>query len=72
MTPDDYRQFLRSHGLTQLEFARLLGNSARSGQYWASESVPPYVATVVELIKRRPETLDRLREIARERDAVDS
>lgn len=61
MSPERYRQFLRTQGLTQAEFAGLLGHSPRTGQYWATESVPPSVETWVLYIEARPEALDVLR-----------
>lgn len=65
MTPETYRQFLRKHGLTQGEFAGLLGHSARAGQYWATTSVPESVATWVRYIEGgRPEALEALRQMA--------
>lgn len=70
MSPERYRQFLRTFGLTQAEFAGLLGHSARTGQYWAKFSVPPSVETWVRYIEGgRPEALEALRAIAAERDA---
>lgn len=68
MTPDQYREALKRHGLTQIEFATLLGAKPRTGQYWAQVAVPPPVATIIELIDRRPELLPVIEQIAQERE----
>ncbi len=67
MTPTEYKQFLRRHGLAQHEFAALLGNSRRTGQSWADEGPTSAAATMARLIDRRPELLEVVREIAAER-----
>jgi transcriptional regulator with XRE-family HTH domain len=73
MTPAEYRQFLRKHGLTQAEFAELLGHSYRAGQYWATTSVPGSVATWVRYIEGgRPEALEALRNMARGAASADA
>ena len=69
MKPEEYRQALRDLDLTQEGFADLLGHAARTGQYWAAVSVPASVASMVRLLKRRPELIDVLTDIARERKA---
>lgn len=68
MTTEHYRQFLRINDLTQAEFALLLGHSARTGQYWATQAVPGSVETWVRYIEARPEALQALRDVAAERD----
>lgn len=64
MTPEELKATLRELGLSQVEFSRLLGHGARTGQYWANESVPPSVATLARLLRRKPELVDDVREIA--------
>lgn len=68
-TTDRYRQFLRSNGLTQADYAALLGHSARAGQYWATQALAPAAETMARLIEARPELLDVLRQLATDRDA---
>lgn len=68
MTPDEYREALKRHGLTQIRFAQLLGAKPRTGQYWATVAVPPAVATIVELLDRRPALLPVIEQIAAERE----
>ncbi len=70
-TTERYRQFLRINGLTQADFAGLLGHSARAGQYWATSALPPAAETMARLIEARPELLDVLRTLAAERDGKD-
>lgn len=70
LTPEKFKQFLRRHGFTQEEFGVLLGHGARTGQYWAAQSRPASVETLAELIDRRPEVVDVLREIAADRDGA--
>lgn len=70
-TTDRYRQFLRTHALTQADFAGLLGHPLRTGQYWATEGPSPAAETMARLIEARPELLDVLRSVAAERDGKD-
>jgi DNA-binding transcriptional regulator YiaG len=67
MTPAEFQQALRILGLTQEGFAQMIGHGARTGQYWATQSVPSSVATLVKLLLKRPELVDVIGEISRER-----
>jgi len=71
MTPGNLKVLLQQLDLGQAEFALLLGASPRSGQYWTSRVVPPIVATIAELLKRRPELLQDVRAIADARGGTD-
>jgi DNA-binding transcriptional regulator YiaG len=68
MTPDELRQALRELGMTQEGFAEMLGHAPRTGQYWASTSVPPSVATLMKLLQKRPELVDVVQSIKDEAD----
>ena len=52
-------------GLSRGGFALLLGATRKSGENWTTPAakVPPPVATMAELLDRRPEVLTVLREI---------
>jgi DNA-binding transcriptional regulator YiaG len=56
---------LENLGLSRGGFALLLGATRKSGENWTAPGakVPPPVATVAELLDRRPEVLTILREI---------
>jgi len=58
MTPTEYSAAIKAMGYTQHEFARILGAKPRTGQYWATVSVPPPVALIVRLLQARPEMRD--------------
>jgi len=70
MTPEEYREALKRHGLTQVGFARMLGAKSRTGQYWATVAVPPAVATIIQLLDRLPALLPIIEQIAKERDGA--
>jgi transcriptional regulator with XRE-family HTH domain len=57
MTTDELRAILKRLRLNQEEFGELLGAHPRSGQNWATKSVPPPVATLAWLLDTRPELL---------------
>jgi DNA-binding transcriptional regulator YiaG len=57
MEPEEYRAAIKALGYSQEGFAVLIGSKPRTGQYWASESVPAPVATLVRLLQARPEML---------------
>jgi hypothetical protein len=63
MQPDEYRAAIKDLDFTQEGFADLLGAKPRTGQYWASVSVPPAVATIVRLLQTRPELRTVLEEL---------
>lgn len=65
MTPKRLVEILDRLGLSRGGFALLLGASRRSGENWTDPAakVPPPVATMAELLDRRPEVLTVLREI---------
>lgn len=65
MSPKELRLILDRLGLSRGGFALLLGSTRRSGELWTTEGnkVPPPVATIAELLSRRPEMLGVLREI---------
>lgn len=50
MTGDEFRAFLNANGLTQAEFARRLGVSARGVRHWCSgdRPVPPWLSKMLE------------------------
>lgn len=58
MSPSELQSALKELGQTQEGFAELLGHGKRTGQYWATQSVPPSVATVVRLLLSRPELVE--------------
>ncbi len=64
MTPEQYRSAIKRLGYTQEGFAAAIGAGKRSGQRWASVSVPPAVSTLVALIEARPELREVLTDIA--------
>lgn len=65
MTPKTLVEILDKLGLSRGGFALLLGAARRSGENWTEpgRNVPPVVATVAELLDRRPELIGLLREI---------
>jgi hypothetical protein len=65
MSPKRLVEILDRLGLSRGGFGLLLGASRRSGENWTDPGgkVPPPVATVAELLDRRPEVLTVLREI---------
>jgi DNA-binding transcriptional regulator YiaG len=66
MTTAELRAILKRAALTQEGFAALLGASDRSGQRWATQTVPPPVATLAWLLDTRPELLPVLQARAAE------
>lgn len=65
MTPRDFNAAIKRLGYTQEGFAEAVGAGKRTGQRWATESVPPVVATLVHILVARPElrgVLDGLRD----------
>lgn len=66
MEPHEFKEAISALGYTQEGFAIAVGAGARSGQRWATEAVPPVVATLVRLLQERPElvavieSLDRI------------
>lgn len=72
MEPHEFKSAISALGYTQEGFATAVGAGARSGQRWATEAVPPVVATLVLLLQERPElvaVLDGLDRIPDERRA---
>lgn len=55
MTPTEFRDALKALDYTQEGFAEIVGAGRRTGQYWATVSVPPAVAALVRLLLARPE-----------------
>ena len=55
MEPHEFKEAISALGYTQEGFAIAVGAGARSGQRWATEAVPPVVATLVRLLQERPE-----------------
>ena len=68
MTPQQYRAALAVFDITQEGFADLVGGSRRSGQRWATNSVPPPVATLVRLFLARPELIEVVRGLSTHQD----
>lgn len=64
MTPDEFREALKRHELTQVGFAQLVGAHPRSGQYWSTTAVHPAVATIMRMLDKRPELIHVLREVS--------
>lgn len=65
MTPSEFNAAIKRLGYTQEGFAEAVGAGKRTGQRWATESVPPVVATLVRILVARPElrgVLDGLRD----------
>lgn len=60
MTPSEFRAAIKELGYTQEGFAVAVGAGRRSGQRWATEHVPPVVATVVRLMQERREFAEAL------------
>jgi len=67
MSPDEFKQALRTLGVTQEEFGVLVGAKLRTVVYWAGVAVPGPVATLVTILLRRPELLDVVRDFSKER-----
>lgn len=65
MTPKRLSEIIDRLGLSRGGFALLLGATRKSGENWteSGRKVPPVVATVAELLDRRPEMLTILRDI---------
>lgn len=65
MTPQRLVSILDKLGLSRGGFALLLGATRKSGENWTADKakVPPPVATMAELLDRRPEVLTVLQEI---------
>jgi hypothetical protein len=65
MTPQRLGAILDRLGLSRGGFALLLRSTRKSGENWTAEGakVPGPVATVAELLDRRPEVLTVLQEI---------
>lgn len=57
MQPAEYRKALDRLEYTQEGFAELIGATPRTGQNWATVSVPPAVQTLVKLLLARPELI---------------
>ena len=70
MSKDDYRDALARLGLAQEEVGRLLGAGPRTARRWASgeTEVPGPVEMHIRLWRDRPELLEVVRRLARERD----
>jgi DNA-binding transcriptional regulator YiaG len=64
MTPDDFKQGLRTLGVTQTEFAQVVGASRRAALYWTQQAVPGPVATLLRIFLARPELLEVARAFA--------
>lgn len=65
VTPQRLAAILDKLGLSRGGFALLLGATRKSGENWTADdaTVPPIVATIAELLDRRPEVLTVLKEI---------
>lgn len=70
MSRDEYRDALAALGLAQEEVGRLLGVGPRTARRWASGEidVPGPVEMHLRLWRDRPELLEVIRRLARERD----
>lgn len=68
MTPHEFKEAISALGYTQEGFAIAVGAGARSGQRWATEAVPPVVATLVRLLEERPELVAVLGKLVIEAD----
>ena len=68
MEPHEFREAIRALGYSQEGFALAVGAGARSGQRWATEAVPPVVATLVRLLEERPELVAVLGKLVIEAD----
>ncbi len=55
MTADDYREALKTLGLTQLEAGRILGVSPRTAQEYAANGPSGPAALAIELLLAMPE-----------------
>lgn len=65
MTPKRLQEIIDRLGLSRGGFALTLGSTRKSGENWTEpgRKVPPPVATIAELLDRRPELVSLLREI---------
>jgi hypothetical protein len=64
MEPEKLRHALAILGLSQHQFAQMLGHGKRTGQYWANESVPASVMTMAALLVERPDLVEAVKRIA--------
>lgn len=69
MSPDEFKQALRSTGLSQVEFAELCGVPLRTAAHWSTTRAPNVAATLIALLAERPELVSVLRQIAKRREA---
>jgi hypothetical protein len=59
MTPEEYREILAHHGLTQGQASGLLGVYDRTGQRYAAgtSAIPQLVARILRISLKRPQIL---------------
>lgn len=73
VSPGEFRQSLRTIGLSQTEFAILTGTPRRTVVYWAQDASPSgMAATLVRLLLARPELVEVLREQAKKDERDDN
>lgn len=69
MTPDEFKQALLDAGLTQAEFASLVGAPTRTVTHWCTVRAANVPAALVALLAARPELVDVMRQLAKRREA---